>query len=38
MGEILVGTSGFSFDDWVGEVYPEGIKKKGKTAEIVNRK
>jgi uncharacterized protein YecE (DUF72 family) len=27
MGEILVGTSGFSFDDWVGDVYPAGIKK-----------
>ncbi|OPY76795.1 MAG: hypothetical protein A4E64_01351 [Syntrophorhabdus sp. PtaU1.Bin058] len=27
MGEIFVGTSGFSFDDWVGEVYPSGIKK-----------
>jgi uncharacterized protein YecE (DUF72 family) len=27
MGEILIGTSGFSFDDWVGVVYPEGIKK-----------
>jgi uncharacterized protein YecE (DUF72 family) len=28
MGKILIGTSGFSFDDWVGEVYPEGIKKQ----------
>lgn len=28
MGEILIGTSGFSFDDWVGEVYPAGIKKQ----------
>jgi uncharacterized protein YecE (DUF72 family) len=27
MGEILIGTSGFSFDDWIGEVYPENIKK-----------
>lgn len=27
MGEILIGTSGFSFDDWVGVVYPEGIRK-----------
>jgi uncharacterized protein YecE (DUF72 family) len=27
MGEILIGTSGFSFDDWVGIVYPAGIKK-----------
>jgi uncharacterized protein YecE (DUF72 family) len=28
MGDILIGTSGFSFDDWVGEVYPENIKKQ----------
>ncbi len=28
MGEILIGTSGFSFDDWVGEVYPSHIKKQ----------
>ncbi|OPY79321.1 MAG: hypothetical protein A4E65_01916 [Syntrophorhabdus sp. PtaU1.Bin153] len=28
MGSIRVGTSGFSFDDWVGEVYPAGIKKQ----------
>jgi uncharacterized protein YecE (DUF72 family) len=28
MGEILIGTSGFSFDDWVGEIYPKGIKKQ----------
>jgi uncharacterized protein YecE (DUF72 family) len=27
MGEILVGTSGFSFDDWMGEVYPSDTKK-----------
>jgi uncharacterized protein YecE (DUF72 family) len=27
MGEILVGTSGFSFDDWVGKVYPPGTRK-----------
>jgi uncharacterized protein YecE (DUF72 family) len=27
MGDILIGTSGFSFDDWVGEVYPAHIKK-----------
>jgi len=24
---VLVGTSGFSFDDWVGPVYPQGLKK-----------
>lgn len=28
MGEILIGTSGFSFDDWIGEVYPENIRKQ----------
>jgi len=28
MGEILIGTSGFSFDDWIGEVYPSSIKKQ----------
>ncbi|HNS15922.1 MAG TPA: DUF72 domain-containing protein [Syntrophorhabdaceae bacterium] len=28
MGEMFVGTSGFSFDDWIGEVYPPGIKKQ----------
>lgn len=27
MGEMFIGTSGFSFDDWVGEVYPPGIRK-----------
>jgi uncharacterized protein YecE (DUF72 family) len=26
-GMIKIGTSGFSFPDWVGPVYPEGIKK-----------
>ncbi len=28
MGEILIGTSGFSFNDWVGTVYPSGLKKQ----------
>jgi uncharacterized protein YecE (DUF72 family) len=28
MGEILIGTSGFSFDDWIGEIYPSNIKKQ----------
>jgi uncharacterized protein YecE (DUF72 family) len=28
MGEIYVGTSGFSFNDWIGEAYPPGIKKQ----------
>jgi uncharacterized protein YecE (DUF72 family) len=27
MGEILIGTSGFSFDDWVGTIYPANIRK-----------
>lgn len=26
-GEIVVGTSGYSFDDWVGNFYPAGIRK-----------
>lgn len=25
---LLIGTSGFSFDDWIGEVYPENIRKQ----------
>lgn len=25
---ILVGTSGFSYDDWVGPVYPEGTPRQ----------
>ncbi|SHH51963.1 DUF72 domain-containing protein [Thermosipho atlanticus] len=25
---IFVGTSGYQFDDWIGEVYPENIKSK----------
>jgi uncharacterized protein YecE (DUF72 family) len=27
-GEILVGTSGYSFGDWVGKFYPENIRKR----------
>jgi len=27
MGSVYIGTSGFSFDDWIGEVYPSHIKK-----------
>ena len=28
MGEILIGTSGFSFDDWIGEIYPPRTRKQ----------
>lgn len=27
MGALLIGTSGYSYDDWVGPVYPEGTKR-----------
>lgn len=27
MGQILVGTSGYSYDDWVGPVYPPGTQR-----------
>ncbi len=27
-GEIVIGTSGFSYGDWVGRVYPDDIKKE----------
>ena len=27
MGEILIGTSGYSYDDWIGPVYPEGTHR-----------
>ncbi len=37
MGEILIGTSGFSFDDWIGEVYPAGIKKHEMLPYYVNK-
>jgi len=28
MSEILIGTSGYSYNEWVGCVYPEGTKQK----------
>lgn len=28
MGDKLIGISGFSSDDWIGEVYPKNIKKQ----------
>lgn len=28
-GRILIGTQGFSFDDWVGPFYPPGTSKRG---------
>ena len=27
-GKLLLGTQGFSFDDWVGPFYPEGTPKR----------
>lgn len=27
VGELLVGTSGYSYDDWVGPVYPPGTRR-----------
>jgi uncharacterized protein YecE (DUF72 family) len=29
---IKIGTSGFSYDDWVGSVYPEGLPKRDQLA------
>ena len=26
MGEVIIGTSGYSFPDWVGPFYPPGMK------------
>jgi uncharacterized protein YecE (DUF72 family) len=34
-GKILVGTSGYSFDDWVGNFYPVGIRKGDMLKEYV---
>ena len=28
MGEILIATSGYSYADWVGPVYPPGMDKR----------
>jgi uncharacterized protein YecE (DUF72 family) len=28
MADILIGTSGYSYNEWVGPVYPEGTKQK----------
>lgn len=28
VGKILIGTSGWSYDDWVGPFYPKSLKKK----------
>ncbi len=27
MGEFLIGTSGYSYDDWVGPIYPRGTRR-----------
>ncbi|MHB8110435.1 MAG: DUF72 domain-containing protein [Syntrophorhabdaceae bacterium] len=32
----MIGTSGFSFDDWVGEVYPPGTRKPAMLPYYVN--
>lgn len=37
MGSVLVGTSGFSYDDWKGHFYPEGIKKGDMLAYYAER-
>jgi uncharacterized protein YecE (DUF72 family) len=29
LGKLVLGTQGFSFNDWVGPFYPEGTPKKG---------
>ena len=36
-GELLLGTQGFSFDDWVGPFYPEGTPKKRFLEEYAER-
>ncbi|MCL2093164.1 MAG: DUF72 domain-containing protein [Treponema sp.] len=28
MAEILIGTSGYSYNDWIGPVYPEGTRRE----------
>lgn len=37
MGEILIGTSGFSYDDWRGFFYPENMKKGEMLAYYAHR-
>lgn len=32
MGRILIGTSGYSYDDWEGPFYPEGLSKDERLA------
>ena len=34
--DIRVGASGYSYDDWIGPVYPEGTKKSGMLAYYAN--
>jgi uncharacterized protein YecE (DUF72 family) len=36
-GAILLGTQGFSFDDWVGPFYPEGTSRKYYLEEYARR-
>ena len=35
-GTLLLGTQGFSFDDWVGPFYPDGTPKKRYLEEYAN--
>ena len=35
-GRLLLGTQGFSFDDWVGPFYPDGTPKKRYLEEYAN--
>jgi len=36
-GEVVLGTQGFSFDDWVGPFYPKGTPKKSYLEAYANR-
>lgn len=36
-GQILLGTQGFSFDDWVGPFFPEGTPRKNYLEEYARR-
>lgn len=36
-GDLLLGTQGFSFDDWVGPFYPQGTAKRRYLEEYANQ-